>query len=83
MTHVMPGKVFRNRVLPVLLLKNSMLYKTRKFTNPKYVGDPRNAVKIFNDKWVDEIVILDIGATVSGREPDYALIEEIARKSVV
>jgi cyclase len=44
------------RVIPILLLKNAGLYKTEKFKNPKYVGDPINAVKIFNDKEVDELV---------------------------
>lgn len=74
-------RVFRNRVLPVLLLQSSMLYKTRKFRDPKYVGDPRNVVKIFNDKGADEIVVLDIGATPAGRIPNYTLIEEIATEA--
>ncbi len=76
-----PRRVFRNRAIPVLLLKNRMLYKTHKFKNPKYVGDPRNAVKIFNDKGVDEIVLLDIGANREKRSPDYNLIEEICSEA--
>ena len=57
-------RVHRPRVMPVLLLINGLLYKTVKFKDPKYVGDPRIAVKIFNDKCADEVVILDINATV-------------------
>lgn len=67
-----------NRVIPVLLLSNSGLVKTTKFKNPKYIGDPINAVRIFNEKEVDELVVLDIDATRQGREPDYELIEEVA-----
>jgi cyclase len=74
-------RTFRHRIIPVLLLRNGLLYKTEKFRNPKYVGDPRVAVKIFNDKGADEIVILDILATRENREPDYRLIEEIAGES--
>jgi len=72
---------FRHRVIPVLLLRHGLLYKTEKFRNPKYVGDPRVAVKIFNDKGADEIAVLDIMATRENREPDYRLIEEIAGES--
>lgn len=81
MAFLSSGRVFRNRVIPVLLLRNRVLHKTRKFKDAKYVGDPRNAVKIFNDKGADEIVILDIDATLKGREPDYSLIEEIAAEA--
>jgi cyclase len=77
----MTGKTFRPRVIPVLLLKDGLLYKTEKFRNPKYVGDPRVAVKIFNDKGADEIAIIDILATREGRQPDFQLIEEIAGES--
>ena len=52
--------------------------KTLYFRNPKYVGDPINAVKIFNEKEVDELIILDIDATVNGRDPDYKLISNVA-----
>ncbi len=68
----------RIRVIPVLLLKGSGLYKTVKFKDPKYVGDPLNAVKIFNDKEVDELCFLDITATNENRDPNYKLIAEIA-----
>ena len=52
-----------NRVIPALLMKGNGLYKTYKFNNPKYVGDPINAVRIFNEKEVDEIMLLDIDAS--------------------
>lgn len=68
----------RIRVIPVLLLKNGGLVKTVKFKKPNYIGDPINAVKIFNEKEVDELVFLDIEATKLGKEPDYNKIEEIA-----
>jgi cyclase len=67
-----------NRVIPTLLLQDGGLVKTRKFKNPKYVGDPVNAIRIFNEKEVDELVVLDIQASKHGREPNYALISEIA-----
>jgi cyclase len=72
---------FRPRVIPVLLLKDGLLYKTEKFRNAKYVGDPRVAMKIFNDKGADEIAIIDILATRERRDPDFRLIEEIAGES--
>jgi imidazole glycerol-phosphate synthase subunit HisF len=68
----------RIRVIPVLLVNKSKLVKTVKFRNEIYVGDPINAVKIFNDKGVDELIFLDITATVESREPDYAYLREIA-----
>lgn len=68
----------RLRVIPILLLKGSGLYKTVKFNNPKYIGDPINAVKIFNDKEVDELCFLDITATLEKREPNFKVISEIA-----
>ena len=55
--------MLKTRVIPVLLLNGSGLVKGRKFKDHKYVGDPINAVKIFNDKEVDELVFLDIEAT--------------------
>jgi cyclase len=65
-------------IIPVLLLKGQGLYKTVKFKDPKYLGDPINAVKIFNDKEVDELCFLDITATNEGKEPNYKAISEIA-----
>lgn len=66
------------RIIPCLLVKNKGLVKTTKFKDPKYVGDPINAVKIFNEKEVDELMVLDIDATVQKREPDYKMIENLA-----
>ena len=76
-----PRRWTRPRVIPVLLLRNGQLYKTVRFRNPKYVGDPRVAVKIFNDKGCDELILLDITATPARRKPDYRLIEEIVTES--
>jgi cyclase len=67
----------RPRVIPCLLLRNTGLVKTKKFKDPVYLGDPRNVVKIFNDKEVDELVLLDITATTEGRPPRLDLIREI------
>lgn len=67
-----------NRVIPCLLLDDGGLVKTRQFGKPKYVGDPINAVRIFNDKYVDELIFLDIRASRLNQEPDYDLIERIA-----
>lgn len=69
------------RVLPCLLLKGEGLVKTTSFKNPRYVGDPRNAVRIFNEKEVDELVLLDIAATPEGRPPRFDLIREIASEA--
>jgi cyclase len=68
----------RVRVIPVLLIQKRGLVKSIKFRDHKYVGDPINAVKIFNEKEVDEIVILDISATAEKRPPDLQQIREIA-----
>lgn len=66
------------RIIPTLLVHNKGLVKTVKFKDPKYVGDPINAVKIFNEKEVDELVVLDIDASAQNREPDYKMIENLA-----
>lgn len=70
--------MLKPRVIPCLLLRGRGLYKTVKFSDPKYVGDPVNAVKIFNEKEVDELLLLDITATPERREPNYELIGDIA-----
>jgi len=70
--------VIRARVIPCLLLRGHGLVKTRKFKDPVYVGDPVNAVRIFSEKEVDELVILDIDASREGCEPNYELVAEIA-----
>lgn len=66
------------RVIPVLLLHNKGLVKTINFKNPIYVGDPINAIKIFNEKEVDELVFFDIDASKEGKEPNYNLISAFA-----
>ncbi len=66
------------RVIPCLLLDNGALIKTIRFDERLYVGDPANAVRIFSEKEVDELVVLDISATAGQRPPDYALIERLA-----
>jgi cyclase len=69
------------RIIPVLLLHKGGLYKTKQFKNPSYVGDPINAVRIFNEKEVDELLILDIDCSKENKEPDYTLIEEIVSEA--
>lgn len=66
------------RIIPCLLVHNRGLVKTVKFKDPKYVGDPINAVKIFNEKEVDEIIVIDIDATRNGVEPNFKMIENLA-----
>lgn len=73
--------MLRPRIIPCLLVRNKGLVKTVKFKEGKYVGDPLNAVKIFNEKEVDELILLDIDATVENREPDFELIRNIAIES--
>ena len=68
------------RIIPVLLIRNNGLFKTRRFTDAKYVGDPVNAVKVFNAKEVDELIILGFSTTVDEKTPDYELIEYIANQ---
>lgn len=72
--------MLRPRIIPNLLIHNGGLVKTVRFTKPKYVGDPINAVRIFNEKEVDELIVTDIDATVKKREPDYALIAKLANE---
>lgn len=71
----------RSRIIPVLLLNDGGLIKTRQFRAPKYVGDPVNAVRIFNEKEVDELALFDVGATVNDRPPSFALLAQIAAES--
>ena len=70
--------MLRPRIIPCLLIKNKGLVKTVYFKNPKYVGDPINAVRIFNEKEVDELIVLDIDATSGAYAPDYRMIEHLA-----
>lgn len=69
-----------SRIIPCLLVKNQGLVKSVKFQDHRYVGDPINAVKIFNEKEVDELTILDIDASAERREPDYAMIANVAHE---
>lgn len=73
--------MLRPRIIPFLLLRNKGLVKTVNFKDGKYVGDPINAVKIFNEKEVDELTFLDIDASVNNRVPNYDLIKKIAKES--
>ena len=70
--------MLRHRVIPVLLLCDAKLVKTLCFKGPKYIGDPINAIRIFNEKEVDEVIVLDITASKGNREPDYELVEQLA-----
>jgi len=66
------------RIIPCILVHNKGLVKTVHFKKPKYVGDPINAVRIFNEKEVDELIVIDIDTTIEKREPDYKMIENLA-----
>ena len=70
--------MLRSRIIPCLLIHNKGLVKTVKFKEPKYVGDPINAVKIFNEKEVDELIVLDIDATKENRGPNLKMIKNLA-----
>lgn len=68
----------RVRVIPVLLLRGKGLVKTRGFKDPTYIGDPINAIRIFNEKEVDELILLDIEASKTGKAPDIAMLRSVA-----
>lgn len=70
--------MLRPRVIPCLLIHRGGLTKTRRFSEHRYVGDPLNAVRIFNEKEVDEIIVMDIDATVSNLDPNFTLIGQLA-----
>ena len=72
--------MLRPRIIPCLLIKNSGLVKTVRFGQGKYVGDPLNAVRIFNEKEVDELIVVDIDATAENREPNLQLIGHLANE---
>ena len=72
--------MLNSRLIPCLLLDDGDLVKTTKFSDPRYIGDPLNAVRIFNEKVVDELMLIDIGASVRSTEPDYELISKVARE---
>lgn len=70
--------MLRPRIIPSLLVHKKGLVKTEGFKQSKYIGDPINAVKIFNEKEVDELIVLDIDATVENREPNFTMIKNLA-----
>lgn len=70
--------MLRSRIVPCLLVRNKGLVKTVQFNDSKYVGDPLNAVKIFNEKEVDELIVLDIDATKEKRPPNFKMIQDLA-----
>lgn len=70
--------MLNKRVIPTLLFSQGGLVKSKKFKNNKYIGDPTNAIKILNEKEVDELIVIDIDATKESREPNYTFIREIA-----
>ena len=69
--------MIKPRIIPILLISNQKVVKTIKFKKRIYIGDPLNTIKLFNDKEVDEIIVLDIDATKYKRKPNYLLIEKI------
>ena len=71
----------RPRIIPTLLIENEDLVKTVRFGRRTYLGDPVNAVKIFNRKGIDELSVLDIGATASGAGPDFGILKDIASEA--
>lgn len=70
--------MIRPRLIPCLLIHKKGLVKTIQFKNPKYVGDPLNAVRIFNEKEVDELIVLDIDASRENRAPNFTLVSQLA-----
>lgn len=70
--------MLKSRVMPCLLLRNQGLVKTIKFKNPTYVGDPINTIRIYNEKEVDELILLDITATLENKKANYKIISEVA-----
>ena len=70
--------MLRPRIIPCLLVHNRGLVKTVAFKDPKYVGDPINAVKIFNEKQADELAVFDIDASARNAEPDFKMVANLA-----
>ena len=71
----------RPRLIPCLLLNHGDLVKTVRFREPNYLGDPINAMKIFNEKCVDELCVQDISASKEGRGPDFDLLRDMAEEA--
>ena len=70
--------MLRPRIIPCLLIHKGGLVKTVQFGDPKYVGDPLNAVRIFNEKEVDELIVVDIDASCENRAPNETLLAQLA-----
>jgi len=70
--------MYRSRVIPCLLLKGKGLYKTIQFKKPRYLGDPINTLMLFNNKEVDELIILDIEASLENKAPDMNYLKLLA-----
>ncbi len=73
--------MIRPRVIPTLLIDDGNLVKTKKFADPVYLGDPINAIRIFNEKCVDELAVMDIRASARKQEPDFDLLERMASEA--
>ena len=73
--------MLKPRIIPCLLIRDNGLVKTINFSKEKYIGDPINAVKIFNEKLVDELMVIDIDATIKNQDPNFDLIKKIAAES--
>lgn len=73
--------MIRTRIIPTLLLQGDRLVKTKKFSNPRYIGDPINTIKLFNDLMVDELIIIDISKRTLNEGPDYQLLSDIAQNA--
>ena len=69
--------MLKKRIIPLLQLDQKKLVKTCKFTDPKYIGDPLNAIKIFNDKFVDELIIVDISQNKTNRDLDFDFLKNL------
>jgi cyclase len=72
--------MLRPRIVVSLLIKDNGLVKTTRFKEPRYLGDPMNAVRIFNEKEVDELAVFDISATTNNKGPNFKLIENLAEE---
>jgi cyclase len=72
--------MLRPRIIASLLIRDNGLVKTTKFKEPRYLGDPMNAIRIFNEKEVDELAVFDISATVNGKRPNFKMIENFAEE---
>ncbi|MBN1294303.1 MAG: imidazole glycerol phosphate synthase subunit HisF [Candidatus Latescibacteria bacterium] len=73
--------MLKTRVIPSLLIRNGGLIKTVRFKNARYVGDPINAIKVFNDKEVDELAVIDIDASRDNRGPDFKMLGRINKEA--